>query len=59
MKDIFEMYTTRHIRKITCKNFYNIIMYGKGQKGLKKLFFYPQPGQMGGTNSFVVTIQER
>ena len=34
-------------------------MYGKGQKGLKKMFFYPQPGQVGGTNRFVVTIQER
>ena len=30
----------------------------KGKKD-KKMFLYPQPGQMGGTNSFVVTIQER
>ena len=31
----------------------------KDKKDFKKMFFYPQPDQMGGTNRFVVTIQER
>ena len=31
----------------------------KGKKDKKKKFFYPSQIQMGGTNSFVVTIQER
>ena len=30
----------------------------KGKKDKKKMFFYPQPDQMGGINNFVVTIQE-
>ena len=38
VKDISEIYTTRHIRKIVRKNFV-IIMYGKGQKGFKKIVF--------------------